>query len=155
MALSFRYSMDRYSDSLMPSVRLQGCAVTTAKACLLPTQRWASSARAKTRTSHWPPPQPHWPRPDQPLPVPLFCNQEESKRSQREEAYPRSPSDGGVCLIPRREEASSASPSPPCLLSSVLAVTSPGAYRKGRGPQPQRDAQPEASQGYTPRTWGT
>lgn len=44
------YSMDRHSESLMTSINLQGW--DHSKACPIATQRWASSARINTKTSH-------------------------------------------------------------------------------------------------------
>lgn len=119
--------MDRYSESLSHKQhKPPGLCCDHSKTCPIPTQRGAISTRAKTRAGHWPLHQPQ---------------QEEIKWSQREGTYPRSPSNGGVCLSPSKEEAFSASPFPPYLLSSVLAVTGPGAHRKGRGLQHQWDTQ--------------
>jgi hypothetical protein len=119
--------MDRYSESLSHKQhKPPGLCCDHSKTCPIPTQRWAISTRAKTRAGHWPLHQPQ---------------QEEIEWSQREGTYPRSPSNGVVCLSPSKDEAFSASPSSLCLLSSVLAVTGPGAHRKGRGLQPQWDTQ--------------
>ena len=108
--------MDRYSESLSHKQhKPPGLCCDHSKTCPIPTQRWAISTRAKTRAGHWPLHQPQ---------------QEEIEWSQREGTYPRSPSNGVVCLSPSKDEAFSASPSSLCLLSSVLAVTQLATARK-------------------------
>lgn len=139
--------MDRYSETLMTSISLQGCAVTTAKpAPFLPrdgpahpgqklepaTGQFISPSRQLAEAPQ------RWQQRNQGL-APfqtdryLSCHSTTRKRSNGLRGRGLIQGHrvaGGTCLTPSREEAFSTSPSSPC--SSVLAVTHLGAHRKGR-----------------------